>query len=81
MDRTNRHKPPSSEGDAKQTIKPGSPTEKRPKGGPKGHQGKTLERDRLEIHLPGQCPCGGQPITAAENYEVIGKLRHDADSG
>ena len=75
-DCTNRHQPPSSEGDAKQTIKPGIPTETHPKGGPTGHQGKTLERvapaDRLEIHLPGQCQSCGRPITAAETYEVIG---------
>lgn len=76
MDRTNSHKPPSSDGYAKKTIKPGIPTETHPKGGQKGHQGKTLERvahaDRLEIHLPGQCQCCGRPITAAETYEVIG---------
>jgi regulator of replication initiation timing len=41
-DRTNRHKPPSSDGDAKKSLKPGLPKEKQTKGGPTGHQGKTL---------------------------------------
>jgi transposase len=76
MDRTNRHKPPSSDGYAKKSLKPGLPKEKHTKGGQTGHQGKTLERvaqaDRLEIQLPGQCQCCGRPITAADNYEVIG---------
>lgn len=76
MDSTNSHKPPSSDGYAKKSLKPGIPKEKHTKGGPKGHQGKTLERvaqaDRIEIHLPGQCQCCGRPITVADQYEVIG---------
>jgi transposase len=76
MDSTNSHKPPSSDGYAKKSLKPGLPKEKHTKGGQTGHQGKTLERvahaDRLEIHLPGQCQCCGRPITVADNYEVIG---------
>jgi transposase len=76
QDSSNSHKPPSSDGYSKPTLKPGIPKDQHPKGGQKGHQGKTLERvtnpDRLEIHLPGQCQCCGRPITAAEKYEVIG---------
>jgi len=76
QDSSNSHKPPSSDGYAKPTLKPGIPKDQHRKGGQKGHQGKTLERvanaDRLEIHLPGQCQCCGRPITVAEKYEVIG---------
>jgi transposase len=76
MDSTNSHKPPSSDGYAKPTIKPGLPSEKHTKGGQKGHQGKTLERiakvDSIKIHLPVQCQGCGRPITAAETYEVVG---------
>jgi len=76
MDSSNSHKPPSSDGYAKPPIKPGLPKDKHPKGGQKGHRGKTLERvahaDRLEIHLPGQCQCCGRPIAAEERHKIIG---------
>jgi hypothetical protein len=76
MDSTNRHKPPSSDGYAKKSLKPGLPKEKQSKGGPTGLQGKTLKRVaqavRLEIHLPGQCQCCGRPRTAADKDDVIG---------
>jgi hypothetical protein len=76
MDSINRHKPPSSDGYAKKSLKPGLPKEKHTKGGQTGLQGKTLKRvaqaDRLEIHLPGQCQCGGRPRTAADKDDVIG---------
>jgi len=45
MDSNNSHKPPSSDGYGKKTVKPGLPKEgKRANGGQEGHPGKTLKR-------------------------------------
>ena len=76
LDSTNSHKPPSSDGYKKKTIKPGIPKDqKRVNGGQGGHDGKTLERvdkpDRVEIHLPWQCQCCGRQFGQDDAYEVI----------
>ena len=76
LDSTHSHKPPSSDGYQKKTVKPGVPKEgKRANGGQEGHKGNTLKRvaqpDPVQIHLPGQCSCCGRPFTPDEAYEVI----------
>jgi len=76
MDSNNSHKPPSSDGYGKKTVKPGLPKEgKRANGGQEGHPGKTLKRvaepDRIELHLPGQCACCGRRFSVADAHEVI----------
>jgi transposase len=76
LDSTNSHKPPSSDGYQKKTVKPGLPKEgKRANGGQEGHKGNTLKRvaqpDHVQIHLPGQCQCCGRQFTPDEAHEVI----------
>ena len=76
LDSANSHKPPSSDGYQKKTIKPGLPQgEKQAKGGQPGHQGNTLERvappDRIEVHLPSGCRCCGRRFTANAAHEVV----------
>ena len=76
LDSTNSHKPPSSDGYKKKTIKPGIPKDgKRANGGQEGHNGKALKRienpDRVEIHFPGQCQCCGRQFNQSDAHEVI----------
>lgn len=76
LDSDNSHKPPSSDGYGKKTVKPGLPKDgKRAHGGQVGHSGKTLKRveepDRIELHLPGQCACCGRRFSAGDAHEVI----------
>lgn len=76
LDSTNSHKPPSSDGYQKKTIKPGLPKGgKQAKGGQPGHKGNTLERvaqpDRIEVHLPGHCRCCARQFTADAAHEVV----------
>jgi transposase len=74
----NSHKPPSSEGYAKKTVKPGLPRDdKKAKGGQAGHTGKTLmavERpDKVQVHLPGQCAHCQREFKSSNKYEVVGR--------
>lgn len=75
LDSTNSHKPPSSDGYAKKTVKPGLPKESKPKGGQAGHQGQTLRRveqpDHIKVHRPTQCVCCGRRFTQEEPHEII----------
>ncbi|CDH45540.1 hypothetical protein BN874_2530001 [Candidatus Contendobacter odensis Run_B_J11] len=76
LDSTNSHKPPSSDGYQKKTVKPGLPKEgKRAHGGQVGHQGNTLKRvaqpDYIQLHLPERCPCCGRFFRSDEAYPVI----------
>ena len=76
LDSTNSHNPPSSDGYQQKTVKPGLPKEKgRRNGGQEGHLGRTLipvaDPDRIEVHRPDQCQCGGRRFTVDDAYEVI----------
>lgn len=75
LDSTNSSKPPSSDGYKKKPIVPAIPKDKHPKGGQKGHKGKTLERvanpDHIELHLPQQCQCCGRIFNALDPHEVV----------
>lgn len=76
LDSTNSHKPPSSDGYHKKTVRPGLPKEKgRRNGGQEGHSGRTLlpvaSPDRIEVHRPGQCQCCGRRFTADDPCEVV----------
>jgi transposase len=76
LDSGNSHKPPSSDGYRKKTVKPGLPKDgKRAHGGQEGHKGKTLMRvarpDLMHVHLPGQCAFCGRRFTLEEEHEVI----------
>ena len=71
MDSTNSHKPPSSDGYKKKTVKPGLPKDgNRANGGQEGHKGNTLKRveqpDHVKLHLPDQCQCCGRQFSANE---------------
>jgi transposase len=75
LDSKNSHKPPSSDG-YKKTTKPGIPKdEKHPRGGQKGHEGKTLRKvsqlDHVEVHLPARCECCGRSFTEEDKYEIL----------
>ena len=74
----NSHKPPSSDGYRKKSVRPALPKEgKRAVGGQVGHQGTTLRQvekpDKVEVHLPGFCSICGRRVEAEEEYKVIGK--------
>ena len=76
LDSNNSHKPPSSDGYKKKSVKPGLPKEgKRANGGQEGHKGKTLERvsqaERIELHLPRQCQCCGRRFMTEEVHRVV----------
>ena len=76
MDSGNSHKPPSSDGYKKETVKPGLPKEtKKAKGGQAGHKGNTLKRvakpDHIKIHLPQRCECCGRQLSADEAHDII----------
>jgi len=76
LDSTNSHKPPSSDGYQKKTVKPGLPkAEKRAHGGQVGHPGNTLKRvaqpDRIQLHLPERCSCCGRFFRPDEACQVI----------
>ena len=77
LDSHHSHKPPSSDGYRKKSVKPGIPKEGRTSknGGQPGHKGKTLERvehpDEIQIHLPKRCQCCQRPFTTEETYEII----------
>ena len=75
LNSTNSNKPPSSDGYKKKTIAPAIPKDKKPKGGQKGHKGKTLERvenpDYVELHLPQTCQCCGRTFSANDQHEVV----------
>ena len=70
----NSHKPPSSDG-YKKTTKPGIPKDvKHPRGGKKGHKGRTLKKvlnpDHVEVHLPENCQCCGRIFTEENIHEI-----------
>ena len=74
----NSHKPPSSDGYRKKSVRPGLPKDgKKSAGGQKGHKGKTLRQveksDKVELHLPGSCSVCGRNIEAEEAHQVIGQ--------
>lgn len=76
LDSTNRHRPPSSDGYQKKTVRPGIPKEKgRHNDGQKGHLGRTLipvaDPDRIEVHRPGLRRWCGRVFTADDPFEVI----------
>ena len=76
LDGRNSDKPPSSDGYNKKPISPGIPKEKgRRNGGQEGHKVRTLTQvenpDRIEVHLPDQCPCRGRSFEADGNYEIV----------
>lgn len=75
LDSRNSHKPPSSDGYRKKTVKPGLPKAEKAKGGQTGHAGKTLKRvetpDHVKVHLPGQCHCCGRPFLADEAENIV----------
>jgi hypothetical protein len=75
LDSSNSHKPPSSDGYRKKTVKPGLPKAEKAKGGQAGHAGKTLKRvetpDHVKVHLPGQCTCCGRAFAPDEAHEIV----------
>jgi transposase len=75
LDSTNSNKPPSSDGYKKKNITPAIPKDKHPKGGQKGHKGKTLERvenpDHIVLHLPQKCQCCGRNFNDNDQHEVV----------
>ena len=71
----NSHKPPSSDG-YKKTTKPGIPKDvKHPRGGKKGHKGKTLKQvsnpEHVEVHLPEKCKCCGRIFTEKDKHQTV----------
>lgn len=73
----NSHKPPSSDGYRKKSVRPGLPKDgKKSLGGQKGHKGKTLRQaekpDKVEVHLPESCSICGRSIESEEAYHVVG---------
>lgn len=78
MNSQNSHKPPSSDGYRKKSVRPAFPkTGKRAPGGKAGHKGKTLRQvekpEKIKIHLPKECVVCGRTITAEEKHTVVGK--------
>jgi transposase len=75
LDSRNSHKPPSSDGYGKKTVKPGLPKEGKARGGQAGHAGKTLKRienpDHVKVHLPGQCACCGRSFGVGEAEKIV----------
>ena len=75
LDSGNSHKPPSSDGYKKKTVKPGLPKEGKAHGGQAGHAGKTLKRvetpDYVKVHRPGQCACCGRLFAPDEAHEIV----------
>ncbi len=75
LDSRTSHKPPSSDGYQKKTVKPGLPKTEKAKGGQKGHVGKTLKRverpDHIKVHLPEQCVCCQRFFASDETYEIV----------
>ena len=74
----NSHKPPSSDGYRKKSVRPALPKQgKRGVGGQAGHKGKTLRQvekpDKVQIHLPESCSICGRVIEAEEKHQLIGK--------
>lgn len=71
LNSSNSHKPPSSDGLAKQrsALKPGLPKDKvKEKGGQKGHKGNTLkqvaEPEHVVLHVAKRCACCGRDFSA-----------------
>lgn len=78
MNSENSHKPPSSDGYRKKSVRPGLPKKgKGSVGGQKGHKGKTLRQvekpDKVTVHLPESCSICGRKVEAEEKHRVIGK--------
>jgi transposase len=78
MNSQNSHKPPSSDGYRKKTVRPAMPKpEKRAPGGKPGHKGKTLrqveEPDKVHVHLPEACSVCGRAISVEEKHTILGK--------
>lgn len=75
LDSTNSHKPPSSDGYKKKTVKAGIPKDKKgSKGGQEGHKGETRKRvekpDPVQVHIPEQCRCCGRHFMLEEAQVV-----------
>jgi len=77
MNSQNSHKPPSSDGYRKKTIKPALPKDEKKAGGQAGHKGKTLRQvekpDKFQVHLPETCSICNRKISAEEQHTVLGK--------
>lgn len=78
MDSQNSHKPPSSDGYRKKTVRPAIPKgEKRVPGGQPGHKGKTLrlveKPDKVQVHLPESCSVCGRKMNVEEKHIILGK--------
>ena len=74
MDSGNSHKPPSSDGYKKKSIKSMLPkAEGKQQGGQKGHTGKSLKMvaipDKVEICLPIACQCCGRHFASKDCIE------------
>jgi transposase len=74
----NSHKPPSSDGYRKKSVRPGLPKDgKKAVGGQKGHKGKTLRQvekpGKVELHLPKTYSICGRNIAVEEEYQEIGQ--------
>lgn len=75
----NSHKPPSSDGYRKKSVRPGLPKDgkKKASGGQNGHKGKTLRQeampDKVEVHLPECCSICGRRIEVEEGYQILGQ--------
>jgi transposase len=75
MDSSNSHKPPSSDGYKKKSVKPAIPKEGGKKqGGQAGHQGKSLkmvsEPTTSVIHHPSSCSCCGR-VFEQDSFELL----------
>jgi transposase len=78
MNSQNSHKPPSSDGYRKKSVRSAMPKqEKRAPGGKPGHKGKTLRQmekpDKVQVHLPEACGVCGRTISAEEKHTILGK--------
>ena len=78
MNSENSHKPPSSDGYQKKSVRPALPKkDKEAPGGKKGHKGKTLRQvnkpDQIHVHLPEKCAVCGRIIETEEPHRIVGK--------
>lgn len=78
QDSHNSHRPPSSDGYRKKSVRSALPRgKKKPLGGQPGHPGRTLrpveKPDRVLLHLPERCAICGRPFTPDDLQEVVSR--------
>ena len=78
MNSGNSHKPPSSDGCQKKSVRPALPKkDKEAPDGKKGHLGRTLRQvdtpEHIHVHWPEKCAICGRKIDAEEVCQIVGK--------